>query len=151
MTNKQVTAASRNSPSDDSHKILSRSIFDHLLELDLLGILLSSKHFKLALLNIALKLQLTELIELELLNEILSDDVKVLDFHQLMLSMYAGIYIEECKHDDPAKLMLDLDKKYAVNDYSSFTFSEISPFQINHVALDWRYRHQCAVEQSAYH
>ena len=150
MTNNQVNAASINIAVYDSNKNLSRFIFDQLLDRDLLGILLSSKHFKLALMNITLNHR-TELPEPEMLREILSDNVKVLEFHQLMLSMYAGIYIEECKHDDPAKLMLDLDKKYAATDSSSFTFSENCPFEINHVALDWRYRHHCAVELSAYH
>ena len=145
--NKQTHVAIRNSSVDDLHKKLSRSMFDQLLERDLLGTLLSSNHFKLALRNIALK---TEHHELEILQEILIDDVKVLGFHQLMLSMYAGIYIKECKHEDLARLMLDLDNKYTENDSTSFSFSEICPFQINHVALDWRYRRQCAVDQSVY-
>ena len=133
------------SPSS-ARRSLGRTVFDNLFERDLLGILLSSKHFKtyITKVNFADSTALDiNAVETDLLEDILSTDERTNSFHKFMLEMFAGVYIKECRHQDKSALMLDLDKKLAEEMMTSEELFDEMDESINHVELAWRYRRNC--------
>lgn len=121
-------------------KSLSRAVFDVLLERDLLGFLLSSKHFQIFLMKMELEAD-TEI--LSLAREIFSDALKIKDFHDYMLSMFNGIYIKESSFETSGALIANLDVKLADLFVPGADIPTVGIGAVNHVELAWRYRHSC--------
>lgn len=119
-------------------KPLARATFDALLEQDLLGVLLSGTHLRLALCKLnLLKHQATAA-------SLAADEEASAAFHLLMLEMFSGIYIQECLHDSKEALMADLDGK--CQHWLSSTKCDQPTNQAHEIAVDLirQYRNTCA-------
>lgn len=124
----------------DSLKSLSRIVFDELLENDLLGFLLSSKHFK----NYICRMKFdTSSVEGQLARELIESGSRLKDFHEATLKMYSGVYIEECQHESNEDLMRDLDGKFSALADAGHGPARLDDAQENHVEMAWKYRRHC--------
>ena len=141
--NKQANSAAQSATNSIGvvQKNLSRAIFDALLERDLLGFLLSSKHFSIFLSQMEFDAGDQEI---ALAESLLGAPFRLNGFQAFMLDMYSGVYIEECQHKTIESLMLDLDLKAAEMMLTSNGQHSGKEIQINHVELAWRYRHHCS-------
>ena len=103
---------------DFSHRLarqnLCRAIFDNLFEHNLLGALLSSKHFRLYLQD---RFQVSECKDHA--TQTLCKDLplqantdKIHDIQIQMLKMFSAFFIEESQIESEEELMRDLDMKY---------------------------------------
>jgi hypothetical protein len=123
---------------------LGRFVFDAMLELDLLGVMLSSKHFKLFLSKLDYEGTTRER---DLAREILDCEQELAAFHQFMLQMFSAVYIEECRHNDQDALMADLDEKCASLNLDVSEMQDDDDV-VNEVELAWRYRRVCSGENT---
>lgn len=125
-----------------SNQSLSRIIFDDLFENDLLGFLLSSHHFCKYLGRLESQL---DRFSARHIKQIVSNSTLLQEFHASTLEMFAGVYIEECKHKSHGDLMRDLDNKYQklknLNECSEFASSSL--VEKNNVEMAWLYRKTC--------
>lgn len=122
---------------------LSRSVFDALLDRDLLGFLLSSKHLRKFMFHH--ELDASDKV-MAMAKSVCADTIEFQEFHQMMLVMYRGVFIAECKYSLTESLMLDLDQKFlALTDATDF--SDINHEQHARVDMAWRYRRMCSKSQ----
>lgn len=122
-------------------KELSRAVFDALLDQDLLGLLLSSKHFAAFVKTMRFE---TRGDAYSLAKSISVDARQIHEFHQVVLAMYSGVYIAECKHKTQAALMADLDAKLATAiNLPEAGNDDLDGEQVNRVEMAWRYRRTC--------
>lgn len=120
---------------------LGRFVFDAMLELDLLGVMLSPRHFKLFLSKLDLE-DATRLKEHAL--NIIECEQETASFHQFMLKMCSAVYIEECMHPDHESLMADLDEKCAALDLDTSELYDVDQDAIIEIEMAWRYRRFCS-------
>lgn len=124
---------------------LCRDVIDDMMDRGLLGLLLSSTHFRrylAAYSTYAAKPQAATL-RRSLSNVEITDAL-----HMQMLTMFKGLYIAEARITNANALMAHLDQVYA--DYSSSidlidVRYETSLYQLASVEMAWRYRAACAM------
>lgn len=124
---------------------LCRAVIDDMMDRGLLGMLLSSTHFRRYLAAYSTYAAKPEAAKLR---RSLSN-VEITDaLHMQMLTMFKGLYIAEARITNANELMTHLDQVYA--DYSSSidlidVRYETSLAQLESVELAWRYRSACAM------
>lgn len=124
----------------EQDKQLGRIVFDDLFDFDFLGFLLSSQHFQTHLTR--LELRSTPEVARRI-HEILSNELDLLTFHNLMLAMYSGVYIEECECKSRAELMDVLDGKYLRITGENDALYDVVVDEPNKVEAAWLYRGVC--------
>ena len=124
---------------------LCRDVIDDMMDRALLGLLLSSTHFRRYL---AAYSTYAPKAHAATLRRSLSN-VEITDaLHMQMLTMFKGLYIAEARITNANALMAHLDQVYT--DYSSSidlidVRYETSLTQLESVELAWRYRSACAM------
>jgi hypothetical protein len=121
-----------------SLKPLARVLIDALIEQDLLGVLFSGYHLRLALCELDLHPHQTTAAV------VASDPVVSAVFHKQTLQMFTGIYIEECLHDSRQALMIDLDHKCQNWLNSTRRPPSMNPALEHQLELHRQYRKHCA-------
>jgi hypothetical protein len=120
--------------------LLSTVVFASLFNADLLGLLLSSDHFRFFL--EAEQSNFSQVNSL-LIDEVLASEHEFVNFHASILKRYSGIFIAECTHANVDSLMLDLDEKCKTLVTSGSHIREPSALAVNHVEMAWKYRRAC--------
>lgn len=138
MTKAHSVAAQTALGNATSLKPLARVLLDALLEQDLLGVLFSGYHLRLALFELDLHPHQTTAAV------VAADPVVCAAFHQQTLQMFTGIYIEECLHDSRQALMIDLDHKCQNWLNSKRRPPSMNPELEHQLELHRQYRKQCA-------
>ena len=123
-------------------KSLCRAVFDAMLDQDMLGMLLSSKHFHAFLKSTSFACEGDDQTQ-TLIDLTLCDEARVNAFHQAVLKMYSGVYIAECQHETQEALMSALDAKLATIGVHGDDKHTADASQANLVEMAWRYRRIC--------
>ena len=149
FANSAVPALTEQPPSTEAGIVstveLCRDVIDDMMDRGLLGMLLSSTHFRRYL---AAYSTYAAKPKAAVLRRSLSN-VEVTDaLHMQMLKMFKGLYIAEARITNANDLMAHLDQVYA--DYSSSidlidVRYETSLAQLESVEQAWRYRSACAM------
>jgi hypothetical protein len=128
----------------DSFANLSRHVFDELLETDLLGFLLSSKHFE----GFIKSMTFADGSSVgQIARDLFSSDDGIRNFHNATLNLYCGVYIAECCHKSQENLMRDLDAKWLLHK-QALNITGMLCAQKNLVELSWKYRRECSGERN---
>lgn len=120
---------------------LCRAVFDELMDKDLLGVLLSAKHFRTFLLNV--KVEAPD--HIASLAQAVGESVEQACRLQMdILKMYSGVYIAEARCKSEAELHQALDAKLQDSLAPSSRDDAGDDAQSIEVELAWRYRRTCS-------
>ena len=127
----------------EARENLSRKVFDDLFESDLLGFLLSLRHFGCHLKRMLVRVDDGTAFQLQ---SVISSTANLIEFHGATLAMFSGAYIEECCHDSFETLMIDLDDKLkaATQEKPQVQEFDIPQDNIENMQATWQYRKACA-------